>query len=627
MTRRLAHRGPDGSGHWYDDAAGVALGHRRLAIIDLSSAAAQPMAGVEGRHQVVFNGEIYNFRDHARDLEAAGYRFNRRSDTAILAPLYDRFGPAMLDRLNGMFAFALWDSVKRRLFLARDHYGIKPLYYAQTPRGFVFASEIKALLAVPGLDRTLDHEALASHLTYQWCPGRLTPLRGVRKLPPGHYLEVDAAGVREVRWHDAPFGRVRDFDRRPVADLTAEVRALVDDAVASQSISDVDIGVFLSGGVDSSAVTASLVRRKIPVARSYCISFRGPSMAAEGFGNDVDFARDLAGRWGIPLTEIVAEEPSLADLEAMVFTLDEPLGDIAPFLVQEISRRAQADGIKVLMSGAGGDDVFTGYRRHRIAWLLDRFPYLARPLGLAARCGASVVSGTLRNRLGKLAHMISAPPEVVLRRMFEFNQPENIAAVAGPGLRDHAPGSSAWLDDGLGETAGAPMIERALAGEFLGFLPDHNLAYTDKAAMAAAVEVRVPLLDPRLVAFASRLDPRVKMPRGEPKGFFKEAMADRLPRAVLDRTKTGFGAPLRHWLASGLRSPFLDVICSRAFRERGLFDPDAAEALLHATVAGRSDAAYLLLSIVMIELWCRRYADAPSLVTRGSGPERMPAVA
>jgi asparagine synthase (glutamine-hydrolysing) len=308
----------------------------------------------------------------------------------------------------------------------------------------------------------------------------------------------------------------------------------------------------------------------------------------------------------------VADEPTLADFEAMAFDLDEPHGDIAPLLVQRISRHARADGIKVLMSGTGGDDVFTGYRRHRIAWLLDRYPHLARPLGLLARSAAPLASGNLRNRLGKLAHMVSAPREEVLRRLFEFNRPDDIDAVLGERFRELAPRASPWLDRGLGETAGAPMVERALAGEFLGFLPDHNLAYTDKAAMAEAVEVRVPLLDLRLVEFASHLDPRLKMPRGEPKGFFKAAMADRLPPAVLNRTKTGFGAPVRRWLAGGLRAPFLDVIRSRAFRERGLFEPDAAAALLHASVAGRSDAAYLLLTIVMIELWCRRFADAPA---------------
>lgn len=610
MTLRIAHRGPDGDGFWFDDTAGIGLGHRRLAIIDLSSAAAQPMPGVEGRYQVTYNGEIYNFRDHVARLQAGGYRFNANSDTSVLAPLYDRLGPRMLDELNGIFAFALWDSVTRRLFVARDHYGIKPLYYAQTPRGFVFASELKAFLAVSDVDRTIDLEAISNYMLYQWCPGRLTPLRGVRKLPPGHYLEVDGAGIREVRWHTPPLGRVRDFDRRPVAELRTELQQLLDDVVEQQSIADVDIGLFLSGGVDSGAVAASLVRRKIPVARTYCISFRGPSMVAEGFGNDVDFARALAASWKLPFTNLVVDEPSMCDLEEMAFYLDEPQGDIAPIFVRQISRQARADGIKVLMGGTGGDDVFTGYRRHRVAWFLDRFGPLAGPAGFVAGHVASVVGGTLRNRLDKFAAMVAGPVEDNLRRLFEFNRLEFAQAALGVRFDEVALGKSEWLDRGLAETEGVPLVERALAGEFLGFLPDHNLAYTDKAAMAEGVEVRVPLLDPRLVALSSKLPSDVKMPFGEPKGFFKHAMADRLPQSVLRRKKTGFGAPVRHWLAGRLREPFMDVIRSTSFRNRGLFDAAAVEALFQRCVEGRIDAAYLLLTIVLTELWCHRFVDA-----------------
>ena len=608
MTARIAHRGPDGDGFWFDDVAGVGLGHRRLAIIDLSDAAAQPMPGVDGRYQVSFNGEIYNFRDHVARLRADGYRFNASSDTAILAPLYDKLGPRMLDELNGIFAFALWDSVARKLFVARDHYGIKPLYYAQTPRGLVFASELKAMLAVPEIDRVIDMEAISNYLLYQWCPGRLTPLRGVRKLPPGHYLEIDGGGLREVRWHTPPFGRVREFDRRPVAGLRAELQQLLDDVVERQSIADVDIGLFLSGGVDSSAVAASLARRSIPVARTYCISFRGASMEAEGFGNDVDFARELAARWKLPFTDLAVDEPSMAEFEDMAFQLDEPQGDIAPLFVRKISRQARGDGIKVLMGGTGGDDVFTGYRRHRVAWLLDRCGALAAPAGAVAKGLAGVTGGTLGNRLGKFAAMMSGAPEDNLRHLFEFNRPEFVEAALGTGVLAR----SAWLDAGLGETSGAPMVERALAGEFLGFLPDHNLAYTDKAAMAEGVEVRVPLIDPHLVTFASRLPPSVKMPLGEPKGFFKQAMADRLPQSILRRRKTGFGAPVRHWLAGRLREPFMDVIRSASFRARGLFDATAVESLFQKCIAGRIDAAYLLLTIVLTELWCRRFVDAPA---------------
>src|SRR5215470_11880873 len=610
MTARIAHRGPDGDGFWFDDEVGVGLGHRRLAIIDLSDAAAQPMSGVDGRYQVSFNGEIYNFRDHVARLQADGYRFNANSDTAILAPLYDKLGPRMLDELNGIFAFALWDSAARRLFVARDHYGIKPLYYAQTPRGLVFASELKAMLAVPGIDRTIDTEAISNYLLYQWCPGRLTPLRGVRKLPPGHYLEIDGGGLREVRWHTPPFGRVREFDRRPVAELRAELQQLLDDVVERQSIADVDIGLFLSGGVDSSAVAASLARRKISVARTYCISFRGASMEAEGFGNDADFAREVATRWKLPFTDLAVDEPSMAEFEDMAFQLDEPQGDIAPLFVRKISRQARGDGIKVLMGGTGGDDVFTGYRRHRVAWLLDRCGALAAPAGAVAKGLAGVTGGTLGNRLGKFAAMMSGAPEDNLRHLFEFNRPEFVEAALGTGVLAR----SAWLDAGLGETSGAPMVERALAGEFLGFLPDHNLAYTDKAAMAEGVEVRVPLIDPHLVAFASRLPPGVKMPLGEPKGFFKQAMADRLPQSILRRRKTGFGAPVRHWLAGRLREPFMDVIRSASFRARGLFDATAVESLFQKWIAGRIDAAYLLLTIVLAELWCRRFVDAPASV-------------
>jgi asparagine synthase (glutamine-hydrolysing) len=619
MTDRLAHRGPDGSGLWHDEATGVALGHRRLAIIDLSNAAAQPMAGVDGRYQIVFNGEIYNFRDHTAPLQAAGYRFNTHSDTAILPALYDRHGPAMLERLNGMFAFAIWDTVEQRLFLARDHCGIKPLYYAQTPRGFVFASEMKAMLCVPDIDRTIDIDALSQYLTYQWCPGRLTPFAGVKKLPPGHYLEVDGSSVSETRWYVPPFGRVHDFDNREPEDLRDELRTLLDDVVEEQAVADVGIGAFLSGGVDSTAVVGAMIRRKVPVAHTYCISFRGASMASEGFDDDVTFARDVANQWKLPFKDIVFEEPSIEDLTEMAFQLDEPQGDISPLFVRHISREARADGIKVLMSGVGGDDALSGYRRHQVAWLSDAFPRLTPAIGLIAGIGANLSGGTVGGRLKKLSYMLSASTEENLRRQFVFNPPEDIKNVAGDVLRHRINQGSTWIDDGLASTRGAPTLERALAGEFLGFVPDHNLAYTDKASMAEGVEVRVPLLDPRMLDFASRLSPRLKMRFGRPKSFLKAAMTDRLPRAILRRKKTGFGAPIRHWLAGKLRGPFLDVIRSAKFRDRGFFDPLSVERLLGSASDRRVEGAYLLLTIVMIELWCRQFVDSQPTKDRSSG--------
>lgn len=613
MTGCLAHRGPDGRGTWFDAAARIGLGHTRLSIIDLSDAARQPMPGVEGRYQIVFNGEIYNFRDHIAGLEARGYSFNTRSDTAVIPALYDMLGPSMLNRLNGIFAFAIWDSTRRRLFVARDHFGVKPVYFSQTPRGFVFASEIKALLSVPDVDRTVDPTALSQYLLYQWCPGPDTPFRSIKRLLPGHYLQADASGVREVRWYEPPFGHVADFDRRSSAVLQSELRTLVDQVVERQSVSDVSVGAFLSGGVDSSAVVATMAKRRIPIKSTYCISFRGALMSAEGFGDDIDHARTVADRWNVPLVDVPFHEPTLDELESIVFRLEEPLGDLAPLLVRAISKAARADGIKVMMSGSGGDDVFSGYRRHQVARLADTLPGLAPLAGAAAAFAGQYLPGIVGARMRRFGAMMTSDSEDLLHRLFVFNPPQRVRAIAGAALREQAFGGSEWFRAGLARTRGAPMLERTLAGEFLGFVPDHNLNYTDKAAMAEGVEVRVPLHDPALAEFASRLHPATKMGLRRPKAFFKQAMSDRLPATLLSRVKTGFGVPLRQWLSGALREPFLDIIRSRAFRERGLFRPDAIESMFGNGKKPSVSDPYLILAVVMNELWCRRFADGASV--------------
>jgi asparagine synthase (glutamine-hydrolysing) len=313
--------------------------------------------------------------------------------------------------------------------------------------------------------------------------------------------------------------------------------------------------------------------------------------------------------WKVPLVDIPFEPPALGELESMISSLEEPLGDLAPLLVRTVSRAARADGIKVLMSGAGGDDVFSGYRRHLVARLWDKLPMLAPLAGAAARATASIFSGARRRRVERFGEMVVPDSEETLHRLFVFNAPERVRAIAGDSLRSRPLDGSDWLRDGLRRTRGAPMLERTLAGEFLGFVPDLNLAYTDKASMSEGVEVRVPLLDPALARFASRLHPDVKMGLAGPKTFFKQAMADRLPAALLRRTKTGFGVPLRHWLMGGLREPFLDIVRSRRFRERGLFHSDAVERMFGDRASRSITDPYLILAIVMVELWCRRFAD------------------
>jgi asparagine synthase (glutamine-hydrolysing) len=612
MAEAIAHRGPDGEGIWHDGEAGIGMAHRRLAIIDLSQAAAQPMVGCNGRYRVVYNGEIYNYRALAEELVALGYDFNTQSDTAVLAPLYDRYGPDMLTRINGIFAFAIWDSVKRRLFIARDALGVKPLYYSRLPHGLVFASELKALLDVDGLDRALDLAALQDYLVHLWSPGTRTLFATVAKLPPGHYLLADAHSIAVREWTRPPLHRHPKQRSTPTAarEMTGQLAKLIDRVVADQCIADVPVGAFLSGGVDSSAVVAAMTATGHRPARSYCIGFEGPGMAEEGFGDDLVHARMVAERCRVPLTPIIVKEIEGDDLERLAWTLDEPQADPAALYVEHIAKAARADGIKVLMSGAGGDDVFSGYRRHQAAALRARLGALARPLGHALGLPPTPGNGTLARRLQKLHYMLDCDDETCLRRAFEFNRQDMTQTCLTPAARDAARDAEGnRLETALERSKGAHLVERMLHMELHGFLPDHNLNYTDKAAMAHGVEVRVPLLDDRILAFASQVPTDLKVRSGQAKWLFKQAAAERLPRSILTRSKTGFGAPVRLWIAGPIRPLVMDVIRSQSFRERGLFDVAAVEQLVEDVVSGKREGAYLVLALIMIELWLRRFHD------------------
>jgi asparagine synthase (glutamine-hydrolysing) len=609
MAARIAHRGPDGEGFWLDTDNGVGLAHRRLAIVDQTAAASQPMASCSGRYKVIFNGEIYNFREIAKELSASGYIFNRNSDTAVLGPLYDQMGAEMLSRIEGIFVFAIWDASKRELFVARDAFGVKPLYFARPGGGLLFASELKALLAYAGIDKTIDVEAIADYLVHLWSPGRRTPLRGVSKLLPGHYLRVGSAEFEDVEWYrpasNAP-GNYRGADAKMLA---SETGRLFDAAVSSQCMSDVPIGAFLSGGVDSSAIVASMVAGGNAPTRTYSIGFEGPRLADEGFGDDLVHARRLAINLGVPLSPIFVKEPTLEAIEVLVNTLDEPQADPAPLFVSAISQAARADGIKVLLSGTGGDDIFSGYRRHKAAALRARLGGAIRLLDSPqVEYVSRAFPAVARRRLEKLCYMFAGNDEEFLLRSFEFNPRAPALNVLSLSVRtslvDEGELARANLD-----TIGRPLVDRILALEGRGFLPDHNLNYTDKASMAHGVEVRVPFLDRRLVDFAREIPWTLKTTWFDEKWIFKQSQANRLPREILDRAKTGFGAPVRHWIAGSMCAMIADLFSSRSFRERGLFDLPSVDRLLRDTVDGRRDGAYLVFAIVMVELWMRNFID------------------
>lgn len=621
MNGLQAHRGPDDAGIWHDAGRRVGLAHRRLSILDPSPLGHQPMLSVDQSVVLVFNGEIYNFRELRAQLEAGGYSFRGHSDTEVLLALYRARGEAMLAVLNGIFAFAIYDRTDQTLFLACDAIGVKPLYFSEGREGFVFASELKALLACGQVVGSLDVAALFRYLGFLWSPGGATPLNGVCRLGPGEALRVkDGRVVRRWRWAASTWAaEPLELD---AAGAVRRVQEGVRTAVHRQMVADVPVGAFLSGGLDSSAVVA-MAREVSPDI--HCFTIDTGEIRDAGMTADLPYARQVAKHLGVKLHEIQVDSSRMAaDLEGMVFQLDEPLADPAPLNVLYISRLARQHGVKVLLSGAGGDDLFTGYRRHR-ALMLERYwawlPVLARS-GLRLVTSRLGQRGSWSRRVTKAFVQADWPADKRLtgyflwvdsQRVLGLFAPEHRAALAGEAM-------AAPLEDYLATLPpGLPPLQRMLSLEQRFFLADHNLLYTDKMSMAAGVEVRVPLLDNDLVRLANALPPGLKQRGAEGKWVLKKAMEPYLPHDVIYRPKTGFGAPLRHWLRHELRELVDDMLSADTLRRRGLFDPKAVADLVADDRAGRVDAAYTILGLVCIEIWCRKFLDGTAVRGANNG--------
>lgn len=616
----LAHRGPDDVGESLDPATGVMLGHRRLSIIDLSPAGHQPMVSDDGNVVISYNGEIYNYRDLRAELQAGGRVFRSDSDTEVLLRLYQSEGIAMLPRLNGIFAFALYDRNAGELLLARDGLGIKPMYYVEDEEGIRFASEIKALLPWLGSDHTLDLPCLHRYLTFLWCPGTGTPFAGVRKLGPGEAIRIrDRKVVERWNWYELP--ALRHATRVSVpTDPVREVREALRRAVTRQLVADVPVGAFLSGGLDSSAVVA-FARERLPDVR--CFTIEPVGGADEGEAADLPYARRVARHLGVTLDVVSIDSARMAgDLEEMVWMLDEPLADPAPLNVLYISRLARQSGIKVLLSGAGGDDLFTGYRRH-LAQRYERWwSWLPAPVrqGLDKATRHLDARVAWKRRVSRLFAGAGASDDARLTAYFAWARRDDLMALYSPPMREavaKVDAAQPMLDFLARIDPSRTPLDRMLALEQRFFLADHNLLYTDKMSMAAGVEVRVPFLDPELVELAARIPDRFKQRGRVGKWVLKKAMEPYLPQDVIHRPKTGFGAPLRRWMRHELREMLGDLLSESSLRRRGLFDPAAVRQLIADNDAGRRDGAYTLLSLLCIEIWCRRFVDR-AVPERGS---------
>jgi len=614
----IAHRGADDSGEFVDEIAGVGLGHRRLSIVDLSPLGHQPMICFLGLVILVFNGEIYNFLELRAELEAKGFLFRGHSDTEVLLNLYLAEGEAMLSRLNGIFALAIWDKRIQTLFIARDALGVKPLYYIELEGRFAFASEIKGLLPLIPEEKDLDEIALNRYLSFLWCPGEGTPLKVVRKLLPGEAMIV-RSGCIEKRWMWYQLPPFRHLKQRHKLDEQSAVDGTVlhlRQAVHRQMMSDVPLGAFLSGGLDSSAI-ACFARELNPDIHCFTIEVKGGQ--EEGAIDDLPYARKVAKYLGISLDIVSIDSSRMAnDFEQMVFQLDEPLADPAPLNVLYISQLAKRQGFKVLLSGAGGDDLFSGYRRHRAVQVEKYWQWLPKNIRAFLRQGTSMLNQhySVMRRLSKLFDGAYLNGDDRLVNYFRWMQEPTLYLLYTQQFRQ-----------ALGESVAAyPMLEylrqlpdgvlpldRMLTLEQRFFLADHNLIYTDKMSMLAGVEVRVPFLDLDLVDFASRIPVGMKQRGREGKWVLKKALETYLPHEIIYRQKSSFGAPLRRWMRFELRELLKDYLSVDSLKRRGLFEPIAVQHLIANNDSGKVDASYTLLSLLCIEIWCRAFIDRKTI--------------
>lgn len=613
--RSISHRGPDDEGA-NAVGVGVLFGQRRLAIIDLSPTGHQPMTAPGLDVTIIYNGEVYNFTELRAELERAGYSFRGTSDTEVILAMYLAHGDQMLSRLNGIFALGIWDGRQQRLLLARDPIGVKPLYLTQGRRGLAFASEIKALFASGAVRAEVNRHAALAHLGYLWSPGDQTIAANVTKVLPGEAIWLSAPGRVDQRWFfaDLPTGGAPLSGG--VDDVASGLRSVLRAAVGRQMVADVPVGAFLSGGLDSSAVVA--YAREFTGSKSlqcFTISQSDGSTEAEGFAEDLPFAVKVARHLGVDL-HTVQVGPEMADrLESMVYHLDEPTADPAALNTLLIAELARSQGIKVLLSGSGGDDLFTGYRRHyalRQERLWSWLPLDVRRL-LSALASHLPVGHPLLRRIGKALAYADLDDVRRLVSYFFWIKPQTAVSLMGQGH-----GCPALVPEDLFAPmlhtlsridAGTEPLEKMLYLEGKHFLADHNLNYADKMGMAAGVEIRVPLLDLEVVDYAAKIPIRMRQHGATGKWIFKRAMEPILPHDVIYRPKTGFGAPLRVWFKGRLRPLVEDVFSESVVSARGLFNYRGVRALLDRDAAGKVDATYTIFSMLCIELWCRRFID------------------
>lgn len=624
MSGALEHRGPDDSGTWADAEAGVALGFRRLAILDLSELGHQPMTSASGRYVIIFNGEVYNFAVIRDELAAAGQTFRGGSDTEVILAAFERWGiAAAVPRFVGMFAMAVWDTRERTLTLVRDRLGIKPLYVSAGAGTVLFASELKALHGEPGFDRTIDPVAVSRFLRFLYIPGPGTIFRSARRLPPGHMVTIRDA--RAPLPEPVPYWSIEqvaaDGLGRPFAgtdeEAIAKLEALLLDSVRLRMIADVPLGAFLSGGIDSTTVVALMQAASSRPVKTYSIAFREPEY------NEAPYAAAIARHLGTDHHEIeVSGEDALAVVPRLAGIFDEPLADTSQIPLCLICAAARRD-VTVALSGDGGDEVFAGYNRYtygdRITRSVSRVPpSLRRGLAAAAgrvarpgenpawRLASAAVGAALRERApgertAKIARLLREPtPARMYRALVSlWDVPEALV----PAVLDDSGRFEHILENG----GPGDLFDRMLLADQSTYLPDDQLVKVDRTSMAVSLEVRVPLLDHRVVEFSWGLPRRFKIRDGKGKWLLRQVLYRHVPAAMVERPKMGFSVPIDRWLRGPLREWAGDLLASDALERDGLLDAAPIHAAWRDLRAGRGDAGLGLWAVVMLQAWRERW--------------------
>jgi asparagine synthase (glutamine-hydrolysing) len=612
MTERIAHRGPDAGGVWTheDDRVSVHLGHRRLSIIDLSTAADQPLR--KGDLSLVYNGELYNYRELRAELQKEGATFVTSSDTEVVLEGWRHWGPAAFDKFRGMFALALADTRTGELILARDPLGIKPLFYARRGDGIIFASELKAIVAAVGSELRVDPGTLVASMLYYWVPEQRCAIQGVHKLPAGSWARIRPGGAPEVRH----YWRVQDIAAAAAGQPAADLKSVIEESVKAHLVADVPVSSFLSGGLDSSIVTV-LAHRDASSVDAYTITFRPEDQKLEAMPDDAVYARKVAARYGIKLHEIEISPDIVDMLPRMVDSLDEPIGDPAAINTVLMCEAARENGVKVLLSGMGADELFGGYRKHLACLMASRYHRLPGAVRGPARLAVNSLPVSVGDRglryprwAKRFMTFAELPEEARFRRSYTLYDPEALTALVGPELAgcvtdvidEHA---ETYNDNALDDE-----VNRMCLADARLFMAGLNLTYTDRASMAASVEVRVPFVDKVVAEAAFTIAGRDKVRGKVSKAALKDAAESWLPREIVHRPKASFGAPLRAWVRNDLRELIGDVLVGGELVQLGVLRKEPMLRLIADEQAGREDYAKQIWQLLSMELWYRQVRAA-----------------